>query len=432
VAPNITALAFPRSQPRPVGWLDGRRRERAGDAVLVALLAVAPLVWAWSRPGSRPAWVQAAVYGILVLPLWWRRRYPRIVAATVVAVAWTAFLARVWGNELPLGILALDVVVYTLVTVGRRRAAWVAATASIGLDLTVSLNWTPAELNHPDTGWFLVGNALMLFTAWTLAELKIFREDHHEDILRRAILADAERTALARVAVAEERNRVSRELHDILAHNLSVIVVNAEGAKLMRHTDPSVVDRTLTIISATGRSALAELRRMLEIPYEDWQGVPAEPTQADLHHLVSQASSNRPPIRLTITGVEEGLTSNALAQTYRIIQEALTNVIKHAPPNAETGVVVDYSTPRPARFVAIEVINSGGIAERVDKLPSSGRGLAGMRERVAIFGGTVEAGRTPDGGYRLCVRLPVPDPLTQPAPHPPLAAAPPTPTAALS
>ncbi|MGH1551436.1 sensor histidine kinase [Streptomyces sp. L7] len=198
------------------------------------------------------------------------------------------------------------------------------------------------------------------------------------------------------------------------------MVLNAEGGRLMRQIDPAVVDRTLGVISATGREALGELRRLLEVlraPDADsgigCDGVGAH-LPADLRRLVGRLNSGGRQAQLDFRGERDGLPPDLTAQTYRIVQEALTNVVKHAPPDATVHVRVDTGTQGPGRLVRVRVENSAGAeaateagaaGRRPAPLLPSGRGLTGMRERTALYGGRVDAGPTPDGGYRVVATL---------------------------
>jgi signal transduction histidine kinase len=171
----------------------------------------------------------------------------------------------------------------------------------------------------------------------------------------------------------------------------------------MRHIDPDAVDRTLEIVSTTGREALTELRRLLTVLEAD-SPVPApQPTLADLHRLTAGVDG----AALRVTGTGDGLPADVVVQVCRIVQEALTNVIKHAGIEADAEVTVDLGEPGPHRVVRIEVRDNGTAATRSPSpLPSSGRGLAGMRERVALFGGTLDAAPRPEGGFRVVASLP--------------------------
>ena len=197
----------------------------------------------------------------------------------------------------------------------------------------------------------------------------------------------------------------------------------------MRHVDPAVVDRTLGVISATGREALGELRRLLEVlrtPVADasTDGPDPDPDcssgchpvgataslSADLRRLVRRLNTSGTRAWLDLRGERGGLPADLTVQTYRIVQEALTNVVKHAPPDATIHVRVDTGTHGPGRLVRVRVENSAGAggeaaAARPVPLLSSGRGLTGMRERTALYGGSVDAGPTPDGGYRVAATL---------------------------
>ncbi|MGN9906898.1 sensor histidine kinase [Phytohabitans sp. LJ34] len=356
-------------------WLRGH--PWVGDAALVAFM-----LFSWSLQtghGWRPLWVQALVLGGLLLPLLWRRRHPLPAAAVVLASAAAVYAVEPWAHQLPVAVLALDIMVYTLVVQGRRRPAAVLAALTVGFYLACTLTW------FESTDWVAAsaGYLLMVALAWAVGEFMRARRAY-----------DAEKEARA---AAEERNRIARELHDVLAHSVSVMVVNAEGAALMRHSDPAVVDRTLQTISATGRAALAELRRLVESSSREPQ-----PTAADLRELAERVGAD-----LAVTGDAEGLPASAALQAYRIVQEALTNVVKHAPAGAATHVSVDFGVAGRDRRVRIEVTNSGGTPVKVPALPSSGHGLTGMRERVALFDGTFDAGPTRDGGFRVAATLQV-------------------------
>ncbi|MCH5676196.1 sensor histidine kinase [Streptomyces gilvus] len=391
------------------------------DLLLVVLVAVPPVIR--PQPGWRPVWVQTAVYAALVLPLLWRRRRPVLVAALVTAAFWAQYLGQVWGQEPGRGAVALAAVLATLTVRGLRRAA----AATVLCAACCVLLWIPSwQRDYGGQGargaWLTpLAVGLLLAGAWVFGEYVRARRAYVAEFERRAVLAESERLALARVAVAEERARIAREIHDVLAHSVSVMVLNAEGGRLMRHTDPTVVDRTLGVISATGREALDELRRLLDVlrtPDTDasaggpgpgpGDGGAAEFLSADLRRLVGRLNTGGTRARLDLRGERGGLPADLTAQTYRIVQEALTNVVKHAPPDATIHVRVDTGCEGPGRLVRVRVENSAGAgaaAEHPAPLLSSGRGLTGMRERAALYGGSVDAGPAPGGGYRVTATL---------------------------
>ncbi|MEW1723241.1 histidine kinase [Streptomyces sp. NPDC093109] len=417
------------------------------DVLLVVLVAMPPVIR--PEPGWRPVWVQAGLYVALVLPLLWRRRRPVLVAALVTAAFWAQFLGQVWGQEPGRGAVALAAVLATLTVRGLRRAAAATVVCAAGCVLLWTSAWQRDYGGPGARGAWLTPLAvgLLLAGAWVFGEYIRARRAYIAEFERRAALAESERLALARVAVSEERARIAREIHDVLAHSVSVMVLNAEGGRLMRQVDPAVVDRTLGIISATGREALGELRRLLEVlrtPDADasaggsstgtgtgtdtGSGPDGATTRlsADLRRLVGRLNTSGRRALLDLRGERDGLPADLTLQTYRIVQEALTNVVKHGPPDATIHVRVDTGRRGPGRLVRVTVENSAGAgdgagaeaeaaagagaaaaaaAERPAPLLPSGRGLTGMRERTALYGGSIDAGPTPDGGYRLAATL---------------------------
>ncbi|MFG2114208.1 sensor histidine kinase [Streptomyces sp. NPDC048718] len=410
------------------------------DVLLVALVAVPPVIR--PEPGWRPVWAQTCVYAALVLPLLWRRRRPVLVAAVVTAAFWAQYLGQVWGQEPGRGAVALAAVLATLTVRGLRLAA----AATLGAAAVCVLLWIPAwqrtyEGDPGARGGVLTPLAvgLLLAGAWMYGEYVRARRAYIAEFERRVAAAESERLALARAAVAEERARIAREIHDVLAHSVSVMVLSAEGGRLMRPADPAAADRAFGVIGATGREALGELRRLLGVlrtPGPDGpdgiatgtgtgagagaDGPGRDPASlpADLRRLVGRLDPRGTRARLDLRGDGGGLTADLTAQTYRIVQEALTNIVKHAPPDAAIRVRVDTGVPGPGRLVRIRVENTAGdggtpAGQPASPLPS-GRGLAGMRERAAPYGGRVDAGPTADGGFRVTATLRPDQPKSDP------------------
>ncbi|MGW4736378.1 sensor histidine kinase [Streptomyces shenzhenensis] len=399
------------------------RHPRLMDVLLVVLVAAPPVIR--DQPGWRPVWVQITVHAALVLPLLWRRRHPVPVAALVTAAFWAQYLGDVWGREPGRGALAMAAVFYTLAVHGLRRAAAVTAACAGACVLLWTPGWV-ADYPRAGTG----GNAwltplsvvLWLAGAWILGAYVRARRAYLAEFARRADLAESRRLALARAAVAEERARIAREIHDVLAHGVTVMVLNAEGARLARATDPTAPDRALSAIGSTGRAALLELRHLLDVLRADDgpAGAPDAPRTGGLHDAHGEFTARGPTLddlrplvdrlpadsRLELTGERDGVSAAVAEQTYRIVQEALTNVVKHASPDAATRVRIDLGAPGPGRRVRIRVDNAAGTGTAPPALPASaGRGLVGMRERAALYGGTVEAGPLPGGGYRVAATL---------------------------
>ncbi|MEV6906486.1 histidine kinase [Amycolatopsis sp. NPDC051071] len=340
---------------------------------------------------------------LFLLPLAWRRRHPEIVAVLIVAGVTAVYLVEFWAYDRGRGELAMAVALYTLVRAGNRRFATLIAVAIVALDVIWGLTWGLTTKQGPEMAIF--ASIPLHVAAWALGEFFRARQRLSKEEEARAELAVSEQDARARAAVAEERTRIARELHDVLAHSVSVIVINAEGAKLIRHQDPEAVDRTLDTIGKAGRDALAELRRLLEVLHADEATRSPQPTVAELRDLVTQVSANGLEVGLQVTGDAEGLPPSAALQAYRIVQEALTNMIKHAPGDASGTVEIDFGREGHRRDVRIEVTNTGGSGPAAPPLPSSGRGLAGMAQRVEMFHGTLDTGPTRDGGYRVAASL---------------------------
>lgn len=225
---------------------------------------------------------------------------------------------------------------------------------------------------------------------------------------RRAVRLEAERLVSAERAAAEERARIARELHDVVSHDVSLMVLQASVERRLLGEDGSTTAQTLTSIEATGREALGELRRMLGVLRHDGDSAPLQPQPglALLPALLEQARGAGVDVALELEGSQPALSPGLDVAAYRIIQECLTNIAKHATGSRAT-VTLRYADDA----LDIEVVDEGPFAQQAgaapSPLPSGGHGLAGMRERVALYGGTVEAGHRPGGGFGVRARVPV-------------------------
>lgn len=372
---------YVRSVERLVVWV--RRRRWTVDLPLYAVFLFLAPNWT-----GEVSWPVRAIPMLFLLPLLVRRRFPRAVAVLILAGALVTYTNEIWAYDRGRAELSMAVVLFTLVQRGDRRFAALTAGAILALDVTWGFSWGP-QTQNPTLN--VVGIIPIHFAAWALGEFFRAKQQLTVEEEKRA-------EAQSRAAIAEERTRIARELHDVLAHSMSVIVLNAEGAKLARHRDPEAVGRTLDTIGRTGRDALAELRRLLEVLHAGQAARSPQPTTAELRGLVEQCGR---AVALEVTGDPGGLPASAALQAYRIVQEALTNMIKHAPADATGRVEVAFE---PAK-IRIEVTNTGGQSPPAPALPSSGRGLAGMRQRVEMYHGDLVAGPLPDGGYRVRASL---------------------------
>jgi signal transduction histidine kinase len=222
------------------------------------------------------------------------------------------------------------------------------------------------------------------------------------ELEQRALLVESQREEQARAAVSEERARIAREMHDVVAHALSVMVVQAEAAETMLDVAPERARRPIEAVQRTGREALGELRSVLSVLRHGGQAPELAPRAGlgGLDALVDQMRDAGLPVELIVEGRPRPVPAGIDLSAYRIVQEGLTNALKHAGP-AHALVRVRYED----RELAVEVVDDGRTG--VSRRNGGGHGLAGMRERVSLFGGTIEAGARPEGGFALRVRLPL-------------------------
>jgi signal transduction histidine kinase len=230
------------------------------------------------------------------------------------------------------------------------------------------------------------------------------RRERAEELQRKVADAEREREESARRAVAEERARIARELHDIVAHQMTVMTIQADGARRVADgADPRVIE-ALDTIKATGHSALTEMRRVVGLLRENETGSPELaplPTLDDLGTLVEQVRSTGVPVDLTVEGAARPLEEGVELSAYRIVQESLTNAVRHGGPSVAADVAVSYGDESLDVVVAD---NGRGAATASGN--GGGHGLVGMRERVAVLGGSFEAGPRPGGGYRVHASIP--------------------------
>jgi signal transduction histidine kinase len=239
--------------------------------------------------------------------------------------------------------------------------------------------------------------------AWLVGFAYHERNRRTAELTARAERAERERETEARAAAAEERARIAREMHDVVAHSLSVMVVQAGAAEAMLDADPERARRPLAAVQQTGRSALTELRRMLGVLREmadEGPGLAPQPGLSALDELARQVREAGLPVNVRVEGEPRPLPPGIDLSAYRIVQEGLTNALKHAGP-ATAEVVVRYG-PRELELVVRDDGRGRGPSAN-----GGGHGLLGMRERVALYGGDLTAGPRPEGGFALAARLPL-------------------------
>jgi signal transduction histidine kinase len=374
----------------------------SGLALVAAGLATALFV-SMPRSSGLPRGMLALGYGLVLLhtlPLAGRRRFPGTVLALVVA---SGLAGAALG--LPPFFLgpAILVAVYSVAAYGRRWVAVAGLTvAELGL---AALQRTPFKFEFE--GLALVGFMGILAAAWLLGHFAHNYRAYAARLEERTAELERAREELARRAVTEERLRLARELHDVVAHAMSVIAVQSGVGAHVADSRPGEVGKALAAIEVTSRAALTELRRLLGVLRQDGDpqaSLAPVPGLANLDVLLAEVAEAGLAVRLRVEGAPAPLPAGVDLSAYRIVQEALTNVIKHAGP-AHAQVTIRYRDQE----VAVEVIDDGrGVAAVAgDGGKGTGHGLIGMAERVAAFGGDLEVGPRPGGGFRVAARLPL-------------------------
>ncbi|MGA6220772.1 sensor histidine kinase [Streptomyces umbrinus] len=345
---------------------------------------------------------------LLCLVIALRRRLPEkmLLLAVAVGVAQLALDVSVVPAD-----FALLVICYTVASNGTRWASRLALTAGLLAAPLSQLRWPDGNTSGAGHVAIVVFQMVPFALAWVLGDSLRTRRAYFAQLEERAARLEKEREAQAKVAVAAERARIARELHDVVAHNVSVMVVQADGAAYVLDSAPDQAKKALETISGTGRQALAEMRRLLGVlrtgeHQESGEYVP-QPDVEQLDDLVEQCRSSGLPVDFKIEGTPRPLPSGVELTAYRIVQEALTNTRKHGGPNTGASVRLVYFDD--GLGLLVEDDGKGAPHELYEEGGADGRGhgLIGMRERVGMVGGTLDAGPRPGGGFRISALLPL-------------------------
>jgi signal transduction histidine kinase len=386
--------------------------------VLAAAMVVA--LTALLVPGltSSGMWWEAGFPLMFVVPVALRSRHQ--VAALYLTAALGLLTLATFRLPHPAILFAGIVMAYSAAAYAPRRHSWAALALSLAVGLIGGARWSWLILEVFDTGYASrltfenrltaaglasVVSCAPLVIAWLWGGVVHARHAYLQEALDRATRLERERDALARLAVVEERGRIARDLHDVVAHSLSVVVLQADGARHVLESDPARAARALEVIGETGRQATAEMRRLLGVlraPAEQPEGknLTPQPDFSQLEALVDQVREAGLPVTLTISGDPRSVSPSGGLSAYRIVQEALTNTARHGGPGAHAEV---WAEVRPDGL-AVRVSDDGrGAAAAND---GAGLGLLGMRERAAAVGGQVSAGPRPGGGFLVEAWLP--------------------------
>ena len=372
-------------------WL----RRHALDVFVVALAAVQQAeVWVAQVPGPRLAVMLASA--LWTLPLLLRRRLPFAAPAFAFAVQIGASFIDpdAFGGEAT-GLVTL---LATFWVVGAQdHAIQALAGAAIGCATLAVIAQTDARVDTSGAIFVMVMGGAVTLIAFTLRR----RATRATELEQRADRLVAERDERARVAVAAERARIAGELHDVIAHSLSVMTVQAGAARVLLDTQPERARQPLVAVEETGRQTLAELRRLLGLLHQapgDTTPLP-QPGMEHLDALVERARTAGLPVLLSVEGTRAALPTGIELAAYRIVQDALTNALEHA--NAKNAhVTVRYA----AEALQIEISDDGRATRHTE---SDGNFLAAVRERAELYGGQLEAGTRPTGDYAVRARLPL-------------------------
>lgn len=378
---------------------------------MVADILVVSAIIAWALvndylgdDGGHGSWIFDVA---LAAPLLWRRRHSVEVFAVISMIALVEWLTNTPSS----GSLALLVAVYSVGVSESRRwpVVYAAVTMQVGV-VMATLRWAPAD--HRLVAFVLLTGTVT--AAWVLGVYARTRRALLTGALERAATAERERDQQTMLATAAERARISREMHDIVAHTLSVMVALSDGAALAVVRDPESARDAIEQSAQLGRQSLAELRRLLGgLQPEDGAELAPAPGVQDVEALVAAVRAAGLPAELVMAGSPPPMPPALQVAVYRLVQEGLTNVLKHASSSAYVRVRLSFSPTA----VDLEIVNHeevGGGAGRASvssspgqpvTVPRAGRGLTGMKERAAMFGGGVEAGPLPGGGWQVAARL---------------------------
>jgi signal transduction histidine kinase len=397
--------AWSSDGPRPTAL--GRAASRAAAAIGRHIMAVDAVLAVVVAAGTVPQLAHHAAHSdqrigafvlfsaLLVAPLGWRRRFPLRTFAFVAVVALAQWLA---GVQLAAD-LTLLIYLYTVASRYPMRVAIVATgVAEVGALLS-AVRW-PLTRSWPWTFLLLSGPVV---AAVLLGANVRHRRNALAALTQRAAQAERERDQQATIAAAAERTRIAREMHDVVAHSLSVMVTLSDGAVRKQAAEPQRAGQAMRQVSATGRQALGEMRRLLGVLHIEQapDDRHPQPGVAQLDELLEQVRSTGLTVGLAVTGGPGEMPPGAELTVYRIVQEALTNTLKHAASPRRVSVAITHGPG----FVTVEVHDDGALpAGR----PSAGHGLPGMRERAAVYAGQVSAGPDPSGGWRVRAHLALP------------------------
>jgi len=327
-----------------------------------------------------------------IAPLFWRRNHAVPVFAVIAAAHAVQVVAcdhALWGQ------VALPIALYSVARYSTALYSAVALGISLVGAVLAAIRWLEGYGDDAGSGsyvtYFLPLSTIVI-TAWALGTLGRVRRAYVDTLVERGLRIEREAAQQVELAALDERARIAREMHDVVAHGLTVMVVQADGARYAAAQDPGAAERALEAIASTGRGALADMRRLLGLLRSDDTGTAPAPRLAEIVDLVADVSAD-------LYGLETEVPPGVALTAYRVVQESLSNVRKHAGPGAHAHVEVRVDD---AVHITVEDDGRGASAAP----DGQGHGLRGMTERVAVHDGRLEAGPRPGGGFRVHARIP--------------------------
>lgn len=397
---RTAGISYARVVTRVYVWL--QRHPTLVDGVMAAILV---FFGALSIFEGNP--LLATVAGVFVgAPLLFRRRLP---LAAFVAVCFFGAFQAFWGYRPSASDLAVPMALYALAAYRPRRLSLIGlGICMIGTGIAIN-SWVVVPSRHRGTffDWVTILFAYCLFAApsiiaWVLGDSMRYRRAYYLDLEDKARRLERERDQQAQIGAAAERARIARELHDVVAHHVSVMVVQAEGASYALDASPETTRRALGTIAETGRSALAEMRRLIGVLRSEGNAADRAPQPGvdQLEDLLEQVRATGIVVDFTVEGVPVPLPQGMALAAYRIVQESLTNTRKHGGPRVSVQVSLHYGEDELRMLVRDDGRGASALTD------GKGNGLTGMRERVAMYGGSLWAGPRLEGGYQVEAVLP--------------------------
>jgi signal transduction histidine kinase len=377
----------------------------AADALTAAFLTAAYLAVRSVQDQTDPSAkasdaVSTMLAAVALMSLALRRRLPVVVLAFVAA-------ANVTLTASGYGLFLAPAVAYLIATYTVAAHRGLATSLPAGVVALVVYIVPVAAAGYGF--WQSASDAVLFVGIWWLGRSLRLRRAYLDELEARAQRLERAREADSRAARAEERSRIARELHDVVAHHVSVMTVQAGAARRILHRDPEAVQDALTTIEQMGRTALGEMRRLVGVLRTEAEPVRSElspqPGVQDVSRLVDQLRETGLQVQLWIEGESRSLSPGVDLAAFRLVQEALTNTLKHAGPQARAWVRIQYAD----RQLKVEVEDDGrGLVAWLGRPNgANGHGLVGMRERVALYGGDLRIGPRSGGGFEVRARFPL-------------------------